>query len=69
MFGTRLGRLRDAAWFSGISRQCPGCIVAIAGIQPDFQAFVGSFWDTVSNPCPGRGRDASHVQDASWTRC
>ncbi|CAA3009668.1 Hypothetical predicted protein [Olea europaea subsp. europaea] len=34
---------------------------ATAGIQPDFQALVGSFWDTVCRPCPGCG----YVRDAS----
>ncbi|CAA2955405.1 Hypothetical predicted protein [Olea europaea subsp. europaea] len=52
-----------------VYRQCSGRVGATAGMQPDFQAFVGSFWDTVCRPCSGRGRDADHVQDASWTRC
>ncbi|CAA2966813.1 Hypothetical predicted protein [Olea europaea subsp. europaea] len=27
--------------------------------QPDFQAFLGSFWDMVCRPCTGRDRDAT----------
>ncbi|CAA3008305.1 Hypothetical predicted protein [Olea europaea subsp. europaea] len=54
MFGSRLGRDRDRAWFPDISRQCPGRVGTAARMQPDFQAFLGSFWDTMCKPCLGR---------------
>ncbi|CAA2954922.1 Hypothetical predicted protein [Olea europaea subsp. europaea] len=64
MFGTRLGRGRDAVWFSSISKQflgngveamsrmlpCPGRVPAMIGMEPDFQAFQGNIQDTERTP-------------------
>ncbi|CAA2985526.1 Hypothetical predicted protein [Olea europaea subsp. europaea] len=66
---TRLGHYRTQAKFSGTRRQhgdfwdmmcrpCPGRVLATAGIQPDFQAFLGSLW----------ARCAGHGRDESWLR-
>ncbi|CAA3016151.1 Hypothetical predicted protein [Olea europaea subsp. europaea] len=62
MFGTRLGHGRDAARFLGIFGQflgtlcqrCLGYVLGTTGMQPDFQAFLRSFWDIVCRPYPGR---------------
>ncbi|CAA3002862.1 Hypothetical predicted protein [Olea europaea subsp. europaea] len=68
--GMRLGHGRDAAWFPGIFRQFlghgvwamsrprPGRVLATVGMQPNFQAFVGSLWAQ----CVGHVWDASR----SW---
>ncbi|CAA3008306.1 Hypothetical predicted protein [Olea europaea subsp. europaea] len=34
-----------------------GMLPVAAGMQPDFQSFLGSFWVTVSRPCPGCYKD------------
>ncbi|CAA3000085.1 Hypothetical predicted protein [Olea europaea subsp. europaea] len=44
-----------------VFRPCPGCIMAKAGTEPNFQAILGSFMDTVCRPCPGYGKDASRL--------
>ncbi|CAA2952721.1 UDP-D-apiose/UDP-D-xylose synthase 2 [Olea europaea subsp. europaea] len=76
MFGTRLGRDGDAALFLGISTQflghgvqamswprpSPGRIMAMVGMEPDFQAFLGNVRDA-SRPRQGCN------QVISWTWC
>ncbi|CAA3009669.1 Hypothetical predicted protein [Olea europaea subsp. europaea] len=60
MFGIRLVRSRDAACFLDIvCRQSPGLVWDAARMQPDFQAFLGSFRDMVHRRCPGRGMDVA----------
>ncbi|CAA2988023.1 Hypothetical predicted protein [Olea europaea subsp. europaea] len=36
-----------------MSKSCPGRVLTAARMLPNFQAFLGSFWDTVCRPCPG----------------
>ncbi|CAA2955325.1 Hypothetical predicted protein [Olea europaea subsp. europaea] len=43
------------------ARPCLGRVMAKAGTEPDFQAILGSFMDTVCKPCPGCGRDVSRL--------
>ncbi|CAA2955403.1 Hypothetical predicted protein [Olea europaea subsp. europaea] len=57
MSGTRPGHGRTEPDFQFVGTMCwpsPGCILAAAGTQPDFQAFLGNFWDSVCKPSSGR---------------
>ncbi|CAA2955344.1 Hypothetical predicted protein [Olea europaea subsp. europaea] len=61
---TRLGCGRDAAWFPGIFRQFLGHgnfwdALGLLYESSDFQAFLGSFLDTVFKLCPGYDRDVT----------
>ncbi|CAA3002856.1 Hypothetical predicted protein [Olea europaea subsp. europaea] len=61
-----MGHVRDASWprqgCSLISRhfyaifgtRCTSHVKDTLGTQPDFQVFLGSFWDMVCRPCPVR---------------
>ncbi|CAA3015606.1 Hypothetical predicted protein [Olea europaea subsp. europaea] len=71
-FRPRLGRVLDTVGMQpnlGICRQfvgtvcraCPGCIQAVAGMTPNFQALLCNFWDSACWPC----RDTSWPRDAS----
>ncbi|CAA3023156.1 Hypothetical predicted protein [Olea europaea subsp. europaea] len=70
MFGTRLVRNTDEACFSVSWTRRARNVRDSSGLRPDFQAFIGSFWDMVCWCCPGRGslwaQCAGQVRDASW---
>ncbi|CAA2954902.1 Hypothetical predicted protein [Olea europaea subsp. europaea] len=53
IFRTRSRYGKDVTRFSGISRIYLGGVLALAGMQPDFQAFLGNFCDMVCRLCPG----------------
>ncbi|CAA2966817.1 Hypothetical predicted protein [Olea europaea subsp. europaea] len=62
------GHIRDTSLPRQGRRSCPGRILVAMEKQPDFQAFLGNFYDTVvcghdvqamSRICPGRDRDAA----------
>ncbi|CAA3016166.1 Hypothetical predicted protein, partial [Olea europaea subsp. europaea] len=48
-----------------VCRSCPGRILVVIEKQPDFQAFLGNFYDTVCRPCPLRGGEAALFNDIS----
>ncbi|CAA3000083.1 Hypothetical predicted protein [Olea europaea subsp. europaea] len=56
------GHGRGRQFLSTVYRSCLGCVLAMAGIWPDFKSFLGSFWDTVCRLCPGSDRDAVGFQ-------
>ncbi|CAA3000158.1 Hypothetical predicted protein [Olea europaea subsp. europaea] len=62
VFGTQYaGHVQDAPWL----QPCPGRVLVAVGKQPDFSAFLGSFWDTVCRPCPGCSSDAARFSGIS----
>ncbi|CAA3000160.1 Hypothetical predicted protein [Olea europaea subsp. europaea] len=65
------GHVQATASISGqflgtICRPCRGWVLVPARTQPDFQAFLGSFWDTVCRPSPWTRPD---FQAVFGTRC
>ncbi|CAA2955338.1 Hypothetical predicted protein [Olea europaea subsp. europaea] len=61
-WGWCAGHVRDASW--------PGNVRDVATMQPDFQAFLGNFLDTVCWPCQAHQamseKRLSHGRDAAW---
>ncbi|CAA3008314.1 Hypothetical predicted protein [Olea europaea subsp. europaea] len=61
-WGWCAGHVQDASW--------PGNVWDAARMQPDFQAFLGKFLDTVFRPCQARqamsGTRLGRGRDAAW---
>ncbi|CAA3000145.1 Hypothetical predicted protein [Olea europaea subsp. europaea] len=73
--GTRLGRCISRKFLDTVCKSCPRRVLAtvVAGMPPNFQAFLCNFWDSVCRPCLGRvmakamfGTRLVRDRDAAW---